>query len=67
MSVINNALMQVQIEPQGARLASGQNASLNANQANMQALVNQINQNGPSHHHLHYGPSNTVPAALRHN
>jgi hypothetical protein len=43
MSVINNALMQAQVEPQGARLSSGQNASLNASQATMQALVNQIN------------------------
>lgn len=35
----------------------------------MQALVNQVNQinlTGPSHHHLHYGAANTVPAASRH-
>jgi hypothetical protein len=29
MSAINNALMQVQIESQGARLASAQNTTLN--------------------------------------
>jgi hypothetical protein len=40
MSVINNALLQVQMETQGARLASGQNAPMNANQTTMQALVN---------------------------
>jgi len=40
MSAINNALMQVQIETQGARLGSVQNGSGNANQATMQALVN---------------------------